>query len=139
VTAGNVLAFPIFDTVPLETLEYLVDLELKLGEIAERLSALEPTPEADPPDPVAMIVARLDAFDARLKRMEDRYRRPPAFPISVVSNVVGQDKQQLQTQLKAAVAGVNEKLSALNDRLDRARDEFCRMRERVTKLEGGGD
>jgi hypothetical protein len=58
------------------------DLVERLVDANVRLSQLEAM-AADGTD----IVARLDAFDARLTALEKRQRRPPTFPITVHERV----------------------------------------------------
>jgi hypothetical protein len=52
----------------------------EIGDINRRMSRMEAV------DPLAEIVARVDALDARMTGLERRFRRPPAFPITVISN-----------------------------------------------------
>ena len=64
----------------LETEERLTDLIDHLLEIGQRLDSLENTlVEAAGADPLATILARLDAFDNRLAKLERHLRRPPRF------------------------------------------------------------
>ena len=49
--------------------------------------------EAAGAEPLSAILARLDAFENRLTKLETRQRRPPPFPITVVEN----DRFQLRS------------------------------------------
>jgi hypothetical protein len=133
----------------LETEERLVDLVDHLVELGERLDNLEALAvEAAGADPLTEILARLDAFDTRLTKLETRQRRPPPFPISVIENIPVDSKAQRQLNaLGRTMDELSRELTTeryqracgdrdLNQRLDRCADQFCRMRERVVAVEG---
>jgi hypothetical protein len=65
-----------FDSV----VDAIGDLVERLVDASVRLSQLEAM-NADGAD----IVQRLDAFDARLTKLETRQRRPPPFPVSLIT------------------------------------------------------
>ena len=72
----------------LDTEERLVDLVDTLVELGQRLDNLEALAvENAGADPLTEILARLDAFENRLARLETRQRRPPPFPITVIENI----------------------------------------------------
>jgi hypothetical protein len=52
----------------------------EIGDINRRMSRMEAA------DPLADLVACVKAIDARMTGLERRFRRPPAFPITVISN-----------------------------------------------------
>ena len=64
------------------------DLVDHLVELRQRLDTLEAiaVENAAGADPLAEILARLDAFENRLATLETRQRRPPPFPITVIEN-----------------------------------------------------
>jgi hypothetical protein len=132
----------------LETEERLTDLVDHLVELSQRLDTLEAClVEAAGADPLSAILARLDAFETRVKRLERHLRRPPAFPISVIENrIVGPDLIGRMDDLSRSIAtechertgkitAHAKALDAFNQRLDRCADQFCRMRERLAVVE----
>jgi hypothetical protein len=99
-----------------------------------------------------MILARLDAFENRLAKLELRQRRAPPFPISVVENVDSGTRRELydlsirlaneryererrDSDLHNAQQGWNGAMAAFNTRLNQAAAQFCRIRERVATIE----
>jgi hypothetical protein len=133
----------------LEIEERLVELVDHLVEFHQRLDTLEAMAiEAAGADPLAAILARLDAFENRLTTLETRQRRPPPFPITVVENVpVGSKAQRQLNALGRSMDELSRELTTeryeracgerdLNQRLDRCAAQFCRLRERVAAIEG---
>jgi primosomal protein N'' len=147
---ASVVQFATAADYVLETEERLTDLVDCLVEQGQRLAALEQTlVEAAGADPLAEILARLDAFENRLAKLELRQRRPPPFPITVVENVDSQTQRRLN-ELSGELAGERyqrtgddrdlrqahrDAVAAFNQRLDRCADQFCRMRERLAAVE----
>jgi primosomal protein N'' len=138
----------------LETEERLGDLVEHLREIGERLDTLEAMPvEAAGADPLTEILARIEAVETRLTRLEKRQRRPPPFPITVIESHLdpeqerryaglSQDvynerfeRQKADSDLHHVQQGFNGSMASFNRRLDRCADQFCRMRERLTAIE----
>ena len=130
--------------------EHLTDVVEGLVEIDTRLAALEKSlVEAAGADPLATIIARLDAFDNRLARLERHLRRPPPFPITVVEAVddqtvckVNEVSNSLDTERYVRERGdsdlrkgLDEAMVAFNQRLTQCADQFCRMRARLTAVE----
>jgi hypothetical protein len=137
------------------TADYVLDIEERLVEVLDhlvefhqRLDVLEALAVENAGDPLA-ILARLDAFDGRLTRLERHLRRPPPFPITVIENVDSQTQRRLN-ELSGELAGERyqrtgddrdlrqahrDAVAAFNQRLDRCADQFCRMRERLTAVE----
>jgi hypothetical protein len=131
----------------LEIEERLVELVDHLVEFHQRLDNLEAMAvEGAGSDPLAAILARLDAFENRLARLELRQRRPPPFPITVIENIPPHDlSRELATEryerarrdqdLHNAQQGFNGSMAAFNQRLNQCAAQFCRMRERVAAIE----
>jgi primosomal protein N'' len=137
----------------LETEERLTDLIDHLLEIGSRLDSLENTlVEAAGEDPLTTILARLDAFDNRLAKLELRQRRPPPFPITVVEGEDSRTRRQLNDlttelateryerarrdqDLHNQQQGWNGAMAAFNDRLNQCAAQFCRIRERLVAVE----
>ena len=134
----------------LEIEERLVELVDHLVEFHQRLDVLEAMAVENAGaggDPLAEILARLDAFENRLTRLERHLRRPPPFPISVIENrIVGPDLFGRMDDLSRSIATERhertgkitahaEALAAFNQRLDRCAAQFCRIRERVAAVE----
>jgi hypothetical protein len=137
------------------TADYVLDIEERLVEVLDhlvefhqRLDTLEALAVENAGDPLA-ILARLDAFENRLARLERHLRRPPPFPITVVENVESQMQYRLN-ELSGELATEKyqrtgddrdlrqmhrDAVAAFNQRLDRCADQFCRMRERLTAVE----
>ena len=136
-----------------ERLVELVDVLVELGQRLDTLEAIAVENAGDGGDPLGKIVARLDAFDSRLSRLERHLRRPPPFPITVIENVDDQTQRkvnELSYNLSTGLAteryirergdrdlhSVHEAaMAAFTKRLDRCADQFCRMRERVAAVE----
>ena len=78
---------PITSSETEERLTELVDCLVELGQRLDTLEAIAVENAGDGGDPLTRILARLDAFDNRLTRLERHLRRPPPFPITVVENV----------------------------------------------------
>jgi primosomal protein N'' len=140
----------------LETEERLVDLVDCLVELGQRLDTLEAClVEAAGADPLTEILARIDAFENRLARLETRQRRPPPFPITVIENIPvradelsreltteryerargDRDLHHAQQGFNGSMASFRQDMTAFNQRLDRCADQFCRMRERLAAVE----
>ena len=134
----------------LETEERIVDLLDHVVEIGQRLAALEKSLiEAAGEDPLSEILARLDAFSNRLDRLERHLRRPPKFPITVVEAVDSQTLRKVNEVSNAMTTeqyvrergdsdlrkGLDEAMTAFNQRLNQCADQFCRMRTRLTAVE----
>ena len=136
-----------------ERLDDLVDVLVELGQRLDTLEAIAVENAGDGGDPLATILARLDAFDNRLTRLERHLRRPPPFPITVIENVddtVQRKVDEVSYDLSrvsppndtSANAGImictvctQAAMAAFNQRLDRCADQFGRMRERVAAIE----
>ena len=76
--------------------DYALDLEERLTELVDRPCRTGPTTRQSGGDGgrerrgrrrLTAILARLDAFENRLTKLETRQRRPPPFPITVIENV----------------------------------------------------
>jgi hypothetical protein len=135
--------------------EHLTELLDHLVELSQRLDVLEAMAvenAGDGGDPLTMILARLDAFENRLAKLELRQRRAPPFPISVVENVDSGTRRELydlsirlpneryererrDSDLHNAQQGWNGAMAAFNTRLNQAAAQFCRIRERVATIE----
>jgi hypothetical protein len=134
----------------LETEERIVDLLDHVVEIGQRLAALEKSLiEAAGADPLGEIVARLNAFDNRLTRLERHLRRPPKFPITVVEAVDSQTLRKVNEVANSLTTeqyvrergdsdlhkGLDDAMAAFNQRLTQAAAQFCRMRARLAAVE----
>jgi hypothetical protein len=128
--------------------ERLVELVDHLVELHQRLDTLEALAvENAGADPLTEILARLDAFETRLTKLETRQRRPPPFPITVVENVpVGSKAQRQLDALGRTMDELSRELTTeryqracgerdLNQRLNQCAAQFVKMRERVTAVE----
>ena len=132
-----------------ERLTELVDVLVELGQRLDNLEALAVENAGAGGDPLTAILARLDAFENRLARLERHLRRPPPFPITVVENVDYQTQQRMDELSRRLAAEQHQRaltdsdlhkaqqgaMAAFNQRLDRCADQFCRMRERVAAVE----
>jgi hypothetical protein len=142
--------------------DYVLDLEERLVELVDhlvefhqRIDTLEAIAVENAGaggDPLAAILARLDAFETRLTTLETRQRRPPPFPISVIENIDSKAQRQfddlssgLATEryerarrdqdLHNAQQGFDGSMFAFNSRLNQCAAQFCRLRERVAAIE----
>jgi hypothetical protein len=136
-----------------ERLVELVDVLVELGQRLDTLEAIAVENAGDGGDPLTTILARLDAFDNRLSRLERHLRRPPPFPVTLIENVddtVQRKVDKVSYDLSTGLAteryirergdrdlhSVHEAaMAAFTKRLDRCADQFCRMRERLTAVE----
>ena len=147
-----------FDTAAdyvLDIEERLVELVDHLVEFHQRLDVLEALAVENAGtggDPLTEILARLNAFDNRLTRLERHLRRPPPFPVQLVENVDDRTRRELydlsirlatekyererrDQDLHNAQQGWNGAMAAFNQRLNQAAAQFCRIRERVATIE----
>ncbi|HZZ25520.1 MAG TPA: hypothetical protein VFE60_24525 [Roseiarcus sp.] len=133
--------------------ERLVELVDHLVEFHQRLDTLEALAvEAAGADPLATIIARLDAFGNRLAALELRQRRPPPFPITVIENIDYKaqrrfddlstglateryERARRDQDLHNSQQGFNGAMAAFNSRLNQCAAQFCRIRERLTAVE----
>jgi primosomal protein N'' len=137
----------------LDTEERLVDLVDTLVELGQRLDVLEAMAvENAGADPLTEILARLAAFESRLATLEQRQRRPPPFPITVVEHVDSNVHQRMDDLSRGLATerserarrdqdlhnqqqGFNGSMAAFNTRLNQCAAQFCRMRARVAAVE----
>jgi uncharacterized protein YceH (UPF0502 family) len=142
--------------------EHLTELLDHLVELSQRLDTLEALAvenAGDGGEPLATILARLDAFDSRLAKLELRQRRPPPFSITVVEgddsrtwrrvNEVSselavergerarrdQDLHNAHQGFNGGMAAFRQDMAAFNARLNQCAAQFCRIRERVAVVE----
>ena len=132
----------------IELLDHLVEFHQRL----DTLEALAVENAGDGGDPLAAILARLDAFENRLAKLELRQRRPPPFPISVIEHIDSNAHQRMDDlsrrlateqyertrrdqDLHNAQQGFNGAMAAFMGRLDQAAAQFCRIRERLVAVE----
>jgi hypothetical protein len=121
--------------------EAIFDLVEQLVHANVRLAQLEAmaTDGAD-------IIARLDAFDARLTALEKRQRRPPPFPVTLISNetrkiqpdtdpahpMVEKIWQRLINEASEQI--VDQRLKAVSSTLHQQAAEFARNRETFERM-----
>ena len=68
-------------------MQELVDVLVELGQRLDNLEAMAVEAAGVGGDPLETILARLNAFDNRLARLERHLRRPPPFPVTLIENV----------------------------------------------------
>ena len=78
-----------------EHLTDLVDCLVELGQRLDTLEAIAVENAGAGGDPLAAILARLDAFENRLTKLERHLRRPPAFPVTLIENVADKTRREL--------------------------------------------
>jgi hypothetical protein len=130
-----------------DLLERLVDANMRLSQL-----------EAMAADGVDL-VARLDAFDVRLTALEKRQRRPPPFPVTLISNEARKPEpaephplveKVWQRKLDEQFADhenrmknrdrndvntlVQQDVARCHRRLDEDRDTFAKMRDAFAKM-----
>jgi hypothetical protein len=135
-----------------ERLGDLVDTLVELNQRLDTLEAIAVENAGDGGESLAAILARLDAFETRLTKLELRQRRPPPFPVHLIENDDSRTRRELydlsirlanekhererrDSDLHNAQQGWNGAMAAFNTRLNQAAAQFCRIRERVAIIE----
>jgi hypothetical protein len=138
---GNVVPFLSVADHVLDTEERLGDLVDCLVELGQRLDTLEAIAVENAGtggDPLAAILARLDAFSNRLDRLELRQRRP--VPLTVIQNHrLDPDERQvfleLQTLFNKLDRGLKQHATTIESRLSHYTSQFHMIRQRLAAVE----
>ena len=148
------MASDFFNSLLEEHLTDLVDCLVELGQRLDNLEALAVENAG-----TGEILARLDAFENRLTKMELRQRRPPPFAVTLIEgddsrswrrvNEVSselavergerarrdQDLHNAQQGFNGSMASFRQDMTAFNARLTQAAAQFCQMRARLAAVE----
>jgi hypothetical protein len=134
---------PAFASVELPELEALLDLSMRLGQIDERLQMFEQA-LADAGDPLAEVMARIDALDARLTTLERRQRRPPPFAVTLIYNETRKPEPVAPAEPHPLVEKIwqrlideqiDQRLKPVFGNLHQQAAQFAMMRDRIAVVE----